>query len=81
MVAASSNNSKNGAPIFFIDEVPSEESKDDDSMLNYLECVFLRNIIRVMKCICILSGTEAALMNAIDKIPKGSRTDIGDRIF
>ena len=54
------NNSNNVAPIFFMDEGPSDEAKDDDSMLDYLECVFFRNFIRVMKCIYILLGTEAS---------------------
>ena len=73
MIACNINQNK--VPIFFIDEVPSDEQKDDERMLNYLECVYLRNIIRCMKCICLLSGTEVALINAIDKISEGSRKE------
>ena len=73
------DNNKNQyrAPIFFIDEVPSNEPKvDGKDNLNYLECVFLRNTIRVMKCICILSSTNSALMNALDEVSIGSRWEI-----
>ena len=78
-ITGAKNNNQNSAPIFFIDEVPSNEPKESDKYhVNYLECVLLRNIIRVINCMCVLSGTEAALMNAIDKIPSSSRTDNGD---
>ena len=73
-IVTASNNNQNMAPIFFIDEVPSDKPKDD-SISNYLECVFLRNIIRCMRCICVMSGTEVALINAIDKISEGSRKE------
>ena len=61
------NKTENLTPIFFIDEVPPIDDQ------NYLRCVLLRNIIRSINCICILSGTEAALMNAFDSISEGSR--------
>ena len=64
--------SQSKTPIFFIDEVPSYDSEND---LKYRQCVFLRNIIRNLNCICMLSGTEAALMNAFDNIYQGSRRD------
>ena len=73
-IVTASNNNQNMAPIFFIDEVPSDKPKDD-SISNYLECVYLRNIIRCMRCICVMSGTEVALINAIDKISEGSRKE------
>ena len=61
------NKTENLTPIFFIDEVPPIDDQ------NYLRCLLLRNIIRSINCICILSGTEAALMNAFDSISEGSR--------
>jgi len=60
-------------PLFFIDEVPAADGPEDND--SYNSCIFLRNIIRSMDCICLLSGTEAAAMNAIDKIGRGSRSD------
>jgi len=55
-------------PLFVIDEVPSLEDAEQ-----YTSCILLRNFIRCMQCVCLLSGTEAAAMNAVDKIPVGSR--------
>eukprot|EP00597_Dinobryon_sp_UTEXLB2267_P008933 CAMPEP_0170093994 /NCGR_PEP_ID=MMETSP0019_2-20121128/26891_1 /TAXON_ID=98059 /ORGANISM="Dinobryon sp., Strain UTEXLB2267" /LENGTH=859 /DNA_ID=CAMNT_0010315039 /DNA_START=129 /DNA_END=2708 /DNA_ORIENTATION=- len=55
-------------PVFMIDEVPSSENKEQ-----YDTCILLRNFIRYMRCVCLLSGTEAAAINAIDSIPMGSR--------
>ena len=49
-------------PVFFIDEAPSHEESDA-----YKDCIFLRNIIRCMHCICIMSGTEAAVLNDFEK--------------
>ena len=76
---------KNMIPIFFVDEVPSGVMNDDDQVvkiddideahLTFRRSLFLRNVIRIMNCICILSGTEAALMNAVDNIPEPSRTE------
>lgn len=56
-------------PLFVIDEVPSKDSEDFNT------CIFLRNLIRCMKCVCMLSGTEAAAMNFIDDIKSSSRDD------
>ena len=69
---SSKNDSECMTPIFFIDEVPACTSKNDPV---YRQCVFLRNIIRNLNCICVLSGTEAALMNAFDDIREGSRRE------
>ena len=76
---------KNKIPIFFVDEVPSGVMNDsnqvltitdsDKADLTFRRSLFLRNVIRIMNCICILSGTEAALMNAVDNIPEPSRTE------
>ena len=53
---------KLAVPVFFIDEVPSHEDTNAHN-----DCIFLRNIIRSMNCICIMSGTEAALLDAFEK--------------
>ena len=63
---------KDMVPIFFIDEIPSDVKNDDLTFLRYL---FLRNVIRNMNCICIISGTEPSFLNAIDKLRLSSRTD------
>jgi hypothetical protein len=55
-------------PIFMIDEVPAKDEKAE-----YTLCILLRNLIRCMNCVCLLSGTEAAAMNTIDKVSRGSR--------
>jgi hypothetical protein len=55
-------------PIFMIDEVPAKDEKTE-----YTLCILLRNLIRCMNCVCLLSGTEAAAMNTIDKVSRGSR--------
>lgn len=57
-------------PLFVIDEVPPK----DHQYYNF--CILLRNLIRCMNCTCLLSGTEAATMNAIDNIPGGSRGEV-----
>ena len=56
-------------PVFMIDEKPPP-ADDEES---FVRCILLRNFIRCMQCVCLLSGTEAAAMNAIDNIPFGSR--------
>ena len=66
------NHSQNMTPIFFIDEVPACMSKDDAV---YRQCLFLRNIIRNLNCISVLSGAEAAVMNAFENIREASRRD------
>jgi hypothetical protein len=55
-------------PIFMIDEVPAKDEKTE-----YTLCILLRNLIRCMNCVCLLSGNEAAAMNTIDKVSRGSR--------
>ena len=66
------------APLFFIDEVPS----GDEDTSAYRACVLLRNVIRKMNCTCVLSGTEPALMYALDSITLGSRDNgAGDREY
>ena len=67
--------------VFFVDEVPAEVNEDDAENKTFLRSLFLRNIIRFMNCICILSGTEAALMNTMDTIPEPSRTEGLDAEF
>jgi hypothetical protein len=58
-------------PLFIIDEVPS---KTENTL--YHKCILLRNLIRCMGLVCLLSGTEAAAMNAIDNIHLSSRQGI-----
>ena len=55
-------------PLFIIDEVPAQTEKN-----LYACCILLRNFIRCMNCVCLLSGTEAAAMNEIDQISYSSR--------
>jgi hypothetical protein len=58
-------------PLFIIDEVPS---KTENTL--YHKCILFRNLIRCMGLMCLLSGTEAAAMNAIDDIHLSSRKGI-----
>lgn len=56
--------------LFVIDEVPAK-----NDTLQYERCILLRNLIRCMQGVCLLSGTEAVAMNAIDDISASSRGD------
>jgi hypothetical protein len=68
MVAGGFEGSRCKIPLIFIDEVPPET----DNVL-YPRCILLRNLIRNMGLVCLLSGSEAAAMNAIDVIHQSSR--------
>ena len=54
------NNMQQGAiPFFAFDEVP--DNADDF----FFKVIFLRNIVRSMDCVCLLSGTEAAATTSL----------------
>jgi hypothetical protein len=56
--------------VIYIDEVPT-----DGDIIAFCSTLFLRNIIRSMGGLCILSGTESALMGMTDPT-NGSRYNL-----
>ena len=55
-------------PLFILDEVPCATNQ-----YLYEKCILLRNLLRCMGCVCLLSGTESAAMNSLDIISYSSR--------
>ena len=55
-------------PLFILDEVPCATNQ-----YLYEKCILLRNLLRCMGCVCLLSGTEAAAMKSLDIISYSSR--------
>jgi hypothetical protein len=54
-------------PLFYIDELPPAHNP------TFKRCIVLRNIIRCMGCVCVLSSTEPAAMFAVDTVFHGTR--------
>jgi hypothetical protein len=50
-------------PLIYLDEVPSDLRGAKKSNIGFYECIFLRNLIRAMGLISVLSGTEASFAN------------------
>lgn len=60
--------------LIVLDEVPPKVVSDQQDN-DYNLCIFARNVIRCMSCVCLLSGTEASAMNTIDDVSAHSRGD------
>lgn len=56
--------------LVYIDEIPIYESE------NFCSCLFLRNLLRTLKLLCVLSGTESTLMNMVGSVSGSSRGEI-----
>jgi hypothetical protein len=54
-------------PLFYIDELPPAHHP------TFKRCILLRNIIRCMRCVCVLSSTEPAAMFVVDTVFHGTR--------
>jgi hypothetical protein len=61
-------------PLFFIDEVPSNSER---SLELFELCLLLRNILRSMQLVALLSGTESSLINVM-ATSDGSRVSVND---
>ena len=75
----------NKVPCFIVDEAPSRPSGGtidysyNTEDFTFGKCIFLRNLIRSMQGVCILSGTNAAAINVIESAPSSSRSD--DKVY
>lgn len=62
-------------PLYMIDNVPSLDTTHPEGGLEYQKCILLRNMIRCMHCVCLLSGTNTDTMGTIDHMSVGARGD------
>lgn len=57
-------------PLFVIDEAPALSET-----AQYKRCTLQRNLIRCMQCVCLVTGTNAAVIDATDHIPRSAHGD------